>query len=140
MVRALLDTCVISELRRADGNPRVHQHVVEIAADDLYLSAITLGELIKGITLLPDGRRKWELTLWLFELEQQFTDQILPVDHEVARIWGEVTARAQMEGVQIPASDGLIAATAIRHGLVVMTRNTRHFAASGALIVDTWQP
>lgn len=139
MVRVLLDTCVISELRRPNGDTNVQQRVMELESDRLFLSVITLGELAKGIALLSEGRQRRDLALWLLGLEHQFAEQILPVDHEVARIWGEITANAQTRGVQIPVSDGLIAATAIHHGLHVMTRNTRHFNASGALIIDPWQ-
>lgn len=138
-MRVLLDTCVISDLRRPDGDIRVQRRVAEIDPDDMYLSVITLGEVAKGIVRLEDGRRKRELESWLLGLEQQFEERILPVDHEVARIWGELTARAQARGDQVPAGDGLIAATAIRNGLHVMTRNTRDFAATGAFIVDPWQ-
>ena len=138
MVSVLLDTCVISELRRTDGDSRVHQHMAELDSNNLFLSVITLGELTKGIALLPEGRRRQELALWLLGLEEQFAEQILPVDRDVARAWGEITARARMQGIQIPASDGLVAATALRRGLHVMTRNTRHFAATGALIIDPW--
>ena len=61
------------------------------------------------------------------------------MDAETARIWGEITAKAQKKGVIIPATDGLLAATASRHGLHVITRNTRHFEASGAIVIDSWQ-
>ncbi|MDQ3539673.1 MAG: VapC toxin family PIN domain ribonuclease, partial [Chloroflexota bacterium] len=71
-------------------------------------------------------------------LERQFESRILPVDFETGRLWGELTARAQQQGFQIPATGGIIAATGIRHGLHVMTRNTLHFAATGALIVNPW--
>lgn len=139
MVRVLLDTCVISELRRANGDAGVQRRVAELESDSLFLSAITLGELTKGIALLSEGRQTQDLALWLLGLEHQFAEQILPVDHDVARIWGEITANAQTKDVQIPVSDGLIAVTAIHHGPHVMTRNSRHFAASGALIIDPWQ-
>lgn len=138
MVRVLLDTCVLSELQRPHGHAQVRAHVAELDPEQLFLSVITLGELTKGVSLLATGRRKQELQSWLLGLEQRFTDQILVIDQEVARLWGELTARAQERGVQIPASDGLIAATALRHGLQVMTRNTKHVAASGALILDPW--
>jgi predicted nucleic acid-binding protein len=138
-VRTLLDTCVLSELRRPQGDPRVFERVDELDPSNLYLSAITLGELTKGVVLLPEGQRKREIASWLLGLEQQFTEHILPVDHDVARLWGELSTRARLQGVRIPANDGLIAATAIRHGLHVMTRNAKHFAASGALIIDPWQ-
>jgi predicted nucleic acid-binding protein len=138
VVRVLLDTCVLSELQRSHGHPGVRARVEELAPECLFLSVITLGELTKGVLLLAEGRRKQELNSWLLGLEQQFSDQILTIDQDVARLWGELSARAQVRGIQIPASDGLIAATALRHGLHVMTRNTRHFAASGALILDPW--
>lgn len=138
MVRVLIDTCVLSELRRPDAQGPVRARIEELDPEQLFLSVITIGELTKGIHLLMEGRRKQELSSWLIGLEQRFADQILAIDREVASLWGELTARAQANGVQIPASDGLIAATALRHGLHVMTRNTKHFAASGALIIDPW--
>ncbi|HEX5501330.1 MAG TPA: type II toxin-antitoxin system VapC family toxin [Thermomicrobiales bacterium] len=140
MVRILLDTCVLSEIQRPQGEPRVRRRVAEIAPEELFLSAITLGEASKGIALLVEGRRKRELASWLSGLEQRFGEQILPVTREVAHIWGELAARAQTAGIQIPVTDGLIAATALNHGLHVMTRNTRHFAATGVLIIDPWTP
>lgn len=138
MVRVLLDTCVISELQRPDGHAQVRARVEELDPDALFLSVITVGELSKGVALLPDGRRKQELRSWLTGLEQRFTDRILEINGEIARLWGEVTAKAQQQGVQIPVSDGLIAATALRHGLTVMTRNTKHFSVSGAQVFDPW--
>lgn len=138
MVRVLLDTCVLSELQRPHGNPRVRARVDELDSGNLFLSAITLGELTKGIALLAEGPRKQALASWLVGLERRYDEQILSVDREVARVWGELTARAQQAGSQIPAADGLIAATALAHGLHVMTRNSRHFAASGAFIIDPW--
>jgi predicted nucleic acid-binding protein len=135
----LLDTCVVSELQQPNGDPRVRRRVTELDSDDMYLSVITLGEVVEGISRLEDGRRKRELETWLLGLEQQFKARILSVDHEVARIWGELAARAQAHGAHVPAGDGLIAATAIRNGPHVMTRNPRDFTATGAFIVDPWQ-
>lgn len=137
-MKVLLDTCAISELRRPDANQSVVRRAAELDPDDTFISVVTVGEIAKGVALLPDGRRKRAFTAWMLGLERQFDDRILPVDREVGRIWGELTARAQSQGVQVPAVDGLIAATAIRHGLHVMTRNTRDFSATGALIIDPW--
>ncbi|WP_168189439.1 type II toxin-antitoxin system VapC family toxin [Paludisphaera borealis] len=134
----LLDTCVLAEIRLPEGDPLVKSAVREIPADDLYLSVLSVGEIAKGIALLAVGRKKKALSSWLVALETQFGDRILGVDVETARIWGELTARSQKTGVVIPASDGLLAATALRHGLHVMTRNTRHFEASGALLINPW--
>jgi toxin FitB len=137
-VKVLLDTCTLAELRLPKGHPSVKSAVAEILDADLYLSVLTVGEVIKGIALLAAGRKKRNLTTWLISLENQFGDRILAVDIETARIWGEMMARAQKRGIIIPGTDGLLAATALRHGLHVMTRNTRHFEASGALIIDPW--
>jgi len=135
---ALLDTCVISELRKERPHRGVLDAVEAIPSDNLFLSVITLGEIIKGIALLGDGKRKRALQNWLLDLERLYTDRILAVDSETARIWGELTAEAQKKGVIIAASDGLIAATARRHGLHVMTRNESDFDRSGAMLVNPW--
>ncbi|MGE3623561.1 MAG: type II toxin-antitoxin system VapC family toxin [Bdellovibrionales bacterium] len=135
----LLDTCVICEIRKAKGSPAVREAVQALPADSIFVSAISLGEIAKGMELLAAGRKKREIHLWLAEIDREFDDRIISVDRDTARIWGEITARAQKKGIQIPAVDGLIAATALRRGLHVMTRNTRHFAATGALIIDPWQ-
>jgi predicted nucleic acid-binding protein len=134
----LLDTCVPSELPRPQGDPRVWAHVEALDPTRLFVNVITVGELAKGIALLPMGARRRDLSSWLLGLEQRFADAMLPVDAAAAGVWGKLTAHARTQGIQIPASDGLIAATALRHGLHVMTRNTRLFAATGALIIDPW--
>ena len=69
----------------------------------------------------------------------EFAGRILGLDLETGRIWGELTARAQKKGIIIPTADGLLAATAIRHGLHIMTRNRKHFESSGAPVIDPWQ-
>ena len=138
-MKGLLDTCVVAEIGKDDGNPAVKSAVAEIATADLYLSVLTVGEIAKGIALLAAGKKKRILGSWLAGLESQFGDRILGIDVESARIWGEMTARAQKKGIIIPGTDGLLAATALRHGLHVITRNTRHFESTGALIIDPWQ-
>jgi predicted nucleic acid-binding protein len=129
---------VLAEIRHPQGNPEIRKAVAEIAESNLYISVITIGEISKGIALLPDSRKKHDLTSWLEGLCTEYKDRLLPIDREIAQIWGEITARAQLQGEQLPLSDGLIASTALCHGLHVMTRNTRHFQISGALIVDPW--
>ncbi len=138
-MRALLDSCVLTELGKDQGNPKVKSAVAEFATANLYLSVLTVGEIAKGVALLNAGRKKTSLGTWLARVENQYADRILAIDVETARLWGELTARAQKSGTIIPSVDGLLAATALRHGLHVMTRNTRHFEASGALIIDPWQ-
>ena len=127
-MRLLLDTCVLSEVRTTDGSPAVKAFVDSIPAKALLISAITIGEVTKGVALLPDGRKKRSLADWLHVLSSQFEDRILPLDHEAAQIWGELSAAGQKKGIASPVADGLIAATALRHGLHVATRNTAHFS------------
>ena len=91
------------------------------------ISNIIIGEIIKGITLLEEGKQKFELQSWIQKIEYYYNDRILSIDIETIRIWGELTANAQKKGKIVPISDGLIAATARRHGLHVMTRNVSDF-------------
>ena len=138
-MKSLLDTCVLAELRKPEGNPGVKAAVVEIPDADLYLSVLTLGEIARGVGLLAAGRKKKFVASWLTGLETKYADRILGIDIETARLWGELTARAQKSGIMIPGIDGLLAATALRHGLHVMTRNTRHFEASGVIVLNPWE-
>jgi predicted nucleic acid-binding protein len=137
-VRVLLDTCVLSELRHPKGDPGVRRAVDAFDSGSLFVSDLSIGEIAKGIALLREGRRKSGLLNWLQTLERLYGDWLLPVDLETSRIWGELTAAAQKVGRTVPASDGLIAATAWRHGLHVMTRNTVDFAATGVLLLNPW--
>lgn len=137
-MRALLDTCVVAELRKPGGHAGVRDAVAQFVPDDLFVSTLTIGEIVKGVALLADGRKKRALASWLIAFEQQFRDRILPVDHDAARMWGEISARLQRKGTPIPVIDGLIAATALSRGFHIMTRNTRDFAATGVLVIDPW--
>ena len=137
-MRVLLDTCVLSELRKAQVDVGVRQAVDEIPDDDLFVSVISIGEIAKGIALLDDSRRKRELQSWLQSLERDYATRILPVDRDTAHIWGELTATARKNGRIISASDGLIAATARGHGLHVMTRNVFDFEPTGAMLINPW--
>ena len=139
MVRALLDTNVVSELQRQQCAPQVRACVDEFDEEELFLSVITLGEIVKGIALLPIGKRRRELVTWKLGLEHQFSSHILSVDSGTAERWGELSANVQLSGSTISVEDGLIAATALRHGLHVMTRNTRHFSATGTQVINPWE-
>ncbi len=137
-MRVLLDTCVISEIRRPEGQISVRRAVAGLREDDTYLSAITLGELASGVARLARGRRRLELAAWLDGLEITYAERILPVDAEVARLWGELDASARRIGRPVGVQDGLIAATARRHGMHVMTRNVDDFSPTGTLVVNPW--
>jgi len=135
-MRLLLDTCILAELRHPQGSDIIKSTISQYDDNALFLSVLTVGEIAKGINLLPESRKKLELTNWFTSLEQQFDDRILPIDRDTAVMWGELTARAQNEGITIPACDGLIAATALRYGLHVVTKNLKHFQDTGVLILE----
>ncbi|NBC11202.1 MAG: PIN domain-containing protein [Planctomycetes bacterium] len=137
-MKTLLDTCVLSELQKPRGKASVRAAVEALPDDDLYLSALTVGELAQGIAQLPAGKRKRTLERWLVALETDHAPRLLPVDAEVARRWGQLNARLRHEGRPIPAIDGLLAATALAHGLHLMTRNTRDFEPTGVPLLNPW--
>jgi len=137
-VRVLLDTCVLSEITRPYGEERVRDSLAAIRSEDLFISVVTIGVIAQGLALMASGGKKDALASFLLSLEQDYRSRILSIDVEVARIWGEVTARARERGKRIPPAHALIAATAIRHGLHVMTRNVCDFAETGALILNPW--
>ena len=138
-MRVLLDTCALSELRHAKGHPGVRQAVDALNAEELFVSVITIGEILKGIALLRESSKRRALEAWLRTLERDYVDRILPIDLETCHLWGELTASAQKAGRVVHATDGLIAATALRHGLRVMTRNTADFEPTGVLLLNPWE-
>jgi len=138
-MKLLLDTCVLSEIRRELGKQSVKDMVAATPNDLLFLSVLTVGEINKGIELLPVGAKKTDLQRWLSDLEGEFSDRILTIDVEITTLWGHLTARLQKAGVILPAIDGLMAATSLRHGMKLVTHNTRHFKDTGAIIFDPWE-
>lgn len=137
-MKVLLDTCVLSELRRPKPHPRVRKTIQEFAAEDLFVSVLSLGEIAKGIARLRDKDRKRDLESWLRLIERHYAERVIGIDLETAHAWAELTAAAQNTGRVVPVIDGLIAATARRHGLHVMTRNVEDFEPTGVLLVNPW--
>lgn len=132
----LIDTNVLSELRRRDPDVNVVRWTADRPATTLYLSVLTLGELRKGVEGLPEGQRKRRLLDWLeVELPAFFAGRILPVDATVADRWGRLLAQA---GRPLPAIDSLLAATALAHGLTLVTRNLWDFQHPDLTVLDPW--
>lgn len=132
----LIDTNVLSELKKRTPDARVVRWLSERPATTLYLSVLTLGELRKGIEALPEGDRKRNLLDWLeTELPAFFAGRVLPVDARVSDRWGHLLARA---GRPLPAIDSLLAATALAHGLTLITRNLRDFEHPELSTLDPW--
>jgi predicted nucleic acid-binding protein len=138
-MKALLDICVISELVTKQPNSNVVAFVDNLDPDDVYLSVITVGEIIKGIEKLPDSRRKTELRDWLQDdLMARFHGNILPLDTDVIVEWGVLIARLEAAGKPMPAIDSLIAATLLAHKMTLVTRNVSDFEAAAIEIVNPW--
>lgn len=132
----LIDTNVLSELRRREPDVKVVDWMAARPATTLYLSVLTLGELRKGIEGVAEGNRKRRLLDWLeVELTAYFAGRILPVDAAVANRWGRLLAQA---GRPVPAIDSLLAATALAHGLTLVTRNLKDFQHPDLAVLDPW--
>ncbi|MDE0388045.1 MAG: type II toxin-antitoxin system VapC family toxin [Rhodospirillales bacterium] len=133
----LVDTCALSELVKPTPSSDACDWFDAAAPDVLFVSVLTLGEIRKGVEKLEDGRRRARIVTWLeTALPAWFEDRVLPVDAGVADEWGRLTARLPRP---IPAIDGLIAATAIRHRLAIVTRNESDFATTGVDILNPWK-
>jgi len=135
----LLDTNVISELRKRRPSASVTKWVGQAPETSLYVSVISLGELRIGIELVADSKKRLELERWLvFELTPRFAERVLSFDRTVADRWGVLEAQARRNGRRLPAIDTMLAATALALGLTLVTRNTRDFAQTGAAILNPW--
>ena len=132
----LIDTCALSELVKPRPSHRVCDWFDAAPPDALFVSVLTLGEIRKGIERLDDGRRRRQIVVWLeTELPDWFESRVLPVDTGIADEWGRLMARPG----NIPAVDGLIAATALQRRLTVVTRNEVDFAATGVDLLNPWK-
>ena len=136
----ILDTNVVSEPMKRNGNPAVQTWLDQQAAETLYFTATSLSELMVGIAILPDGRRKEGLDGALNELlARLFGSRILPFDQQAAIAYAPLIRRARAEGRLISVADGQIAAIAAMHGFTVATRDTAPFIAVGVPVINPWE-
>jgi toxin FitB len=135
-VSYLVDTNVLSELRRKTPDARVVQWFAKRPPRSLYLSVLTLGEIRKGIEGVKDVKRRTTLIDWLeSDLPLFFTGRILSVDGSVADRWGRLVAQAKRP---LPAIDSLLAATALHHDLSLVTRNVKDFSGLPLSLINPW--
>ncbi len=131
----LLDTNILSETRRSRPEPKVTAFLSATDAAGLYISALSLGELRKGVEIKrrtdPSGAA--QIAAWVDGIEHSFADRILPVDAAVAGLWGRLSAERSR-----PVIDTLIVATALTHGLTLVTRNTADLGGIDVPIIDPW--
>lgn len=138
-MKYLLDTCIISELVKPKPNTQVTDWVHAATSDALFLSVLTIGEVRKGLTKLPDSKKKEQLILWLNTLLEEYTERIIPVDLAVSENWGTIQGNAEKMGTPMSTIDGLIAATASTHNLILVTGNESDFAPSQITLINPWK-
>lgn len=132
----LIDTNILSELRRKTPDAGVVAWFSKRPASSLYLSVLTLGELRKGVEGIADAERRMALLDWLeADLPNFFMGRMLTIDAHVADRWGRMVAQA---GRPLPAIDSLLAATAAHHDLSLVTRNIKDFANLGVEVINPW--
>lgn len=132
----LIDTTVLSEIRRKQPDDNVVSWLERRPPSTLFLSVLTMGELRKGIELMPAGQRKRGYLDWLeVEIPRFFDRRILTVDGPIADRWGRLVAQA---GRALPTIDSLLAATALTHGLTLVTRNERDFQHPSLDVINPW--
>ena len=134
----VLDTNVISEAMKPEPHPAVRAWLNAQAAPTLYLSSVTLAELLFGIRALPVGRRKDMLKQALDGLMGLFRDRVLPFDTDAARFYADLAVTAKTSGKGFPTPDGYIAAIAASRGFSVASRDTAAFEAARMSVINPW--
>ena len=136
----ILDTNVVSEPMRPNANPAIRAWLDQQVVETLYLTATSLSELLVGIEILPDGKRKEGLGAALVELvERLFGSRVLAFDQQAAMAYAPLVNRARAGGRIISVADGQIAAIAAVHGFAVATRDTEPFMATGVPVINPWE-
>ena len=133
----LIDTNIISEVRKGERcDPNVSSWYASIDDQGLYLSVLVIGEIRKGIEIVRarDPSRAQVIEKWLATVIAAFGDRILPIDEPIAEEWGRMNAKRS-----VPTIDGLLAATAIIHNMILVTRNTSDVDDLGAQVLDPFQ-
>lgn len=135
----LVDTNVPSELTREKPDTRVTEFLEKAGRESLFLSVMTVGEVCKGIDMLLAGQKRTTLQYWLdHDVRPWFAGRILPVTEPIAERWGHMAAAAKRNGAALALVDGILAATAIEHGLTLVTRNVKDFAGLGVELLNPW--
>lgn len=136
----LLDTCFLSELHRAEPDPGVAYWIEQTDEHRLYVAALSLGKIQKGVAKLDAGRKRQQIQGWLDqELRRRFVERILAIDEKVALEWGMLLAAADRIGQPLPVIDSLIAAVAVVNNLTIVTRNEKDFESLPIRLINPWQ-
>ncbi|MGJ7555962.1 type II toxin-antitoxin system VapC family toxin [Variovorax sp. RB2P76] len=135
----LLDTNILSELRRARPEPKVVAFISAQPLDSLFVSAVTFAEIRFGIELIEDMHKRASLKDWLnLQLRPMFENRVLPVSEDIMFKWRLLVEEGRKSGHTFPQPDLIIAATALHHGLAIVSRDTGGFVKTGAMLVNPW--
>jgi predicted nucleic acid-binding protein len=135
----LLDTNVISEPQQVRPDESVLKWIAKNDQTRFFLSAVTVGELRKGVERLPSSHKKARLHNWVEELRGKLSSRILPLTEKTFLIWAKVNAEFENRGLARSAFDSLLEATAIEHDLILVTRNVRNFRETSVMILNPWE-
>ncbi len=135
----VLDTNVVSEAMRPTPDANMLAWLNEQAAETLYISSVTLAELLFGIAALPDGKRKALLARTLDGVMGLFENRVLPFDADAARHYADLAVTARNSRRGFPTPDGYIAAIAASRGFLVASRDTAPFEAAGMSVINPWK-
>lgn len=135
----LLDTNALSEFLKKAPNDNLIRWFRESDEQQHYVSTLTIGEIQKGISKLPASRRKDELKVWFDNVIARYQVRILSFGLETSRIWGDLVADLERRGRPLPIIDSLLAATALEHGLTLVTRNESDFTQTGVKVLNLWK-
>ena len=137
-MKYLLDTNVLSEIRKPHGNAGVKAFVDSLREDDIYISVFSIGEIGFGVEKLPIGQKKTELLNWLTQkLPERFGKRLIALDTEIMIEWGKLQAQSSNT---LPVIDSLIAASALARRLTVVTRNVKDFERiEGLTLLNPWE-
>ena len=135
----LLDTNVVSESEQLQPNQSVMNWLAGRDETHVYLSALTVGEIRRGIEMLTSGKKKSHLRNWLDEVRAKFAGKILPITETTFAVWGTMFAAFEKQGMKRPIFDSLLEATALEHDLILVTRNVLNFQHSSVTILNPWE-
>lgn len=138
-MKYLLDTCVVSEMSKARPNQGLQNWLHEVEEQRTYLSVLVIGEVKAGIVRVASERQAAVLDAWFrTDLLERFQGRILDVTERIALRWADMTGLAAREGINLPVIDSLMAATALVHGFIIVTRNVRDFARCNVGVLNPW--
>jgi toxin FitB len=135
----LLDTCILTEFARKKPEPKVIHWIDSVGHKLLYVSVITIGEIQRGVERLPDSDRKDDLLKWVCNgLVERLTDHILPLDTMTLTLWGSLTGWKDADGKPMGILESLIAASALRNNMTIVTHYIDVYHRTGVPVVNPW--